>query len=162
MGVASERQDLDLDAHQRDPFPGVSGSNRYSIASASLILMALMRRKTDQRGNVRAPGFRRLLTIVVAAAYLMVGFAGEVSCAEETLQAAASLDATAGLATTDEGSKKTPTVVDHCYTCAPITIPVAIQISAPISVSIGPDFPNDTIVVIEKRFLDPPPPKTSI
>jgi hypothetical protein len=124
--------------------------------------MVLMRRKPDQRGNLRAPVFRRLLTIVVAAAYLMVGFAGEVSCAEETLPAAALLDATAGLATTDEGSKKTPTVVDHCYTCAPITVPVAIQISAPVGVSIGPDFPNDTIGVIEKRFLDPPPPKTSI
>jgi hypothetical protein len=125
--------------------------------------MPLMRRKTDQRGNLRAPVFRRLLSIVVAAAYLMVGFAGEVSCAEETLPAAvALLDAAAGLATTDEGSKKSPTVVDHCYTCAPITIPVAIQISAPAGVSIGPDFPNDTIVVIEKRFLDPPPPKTSI
>src|SRR5713226_8232137 len=99
-------------SHRRLKFHETTGVNpkirasaleRNSVVSASLILMVLMKRKTDQRRNVRAPFFRRLLTIVVAAAYLMVGFAGEVSCAEETLPAAASLDASAGLATTDEG-----------------------------------------------------------
>jgi hypothetical protein len=138
---------------------GLSGSNRNSVASASLLLMALMRRKTDQSGNVRAPVFRRLFIILLAAAYLMVGFAGEVSCAEETLLAAASLDASAGLATTDEGSKKTPTVVEHCYTCAPVVMPALVPVAEPSAEPVKLSFEAPTFLLEDYPGLDTPPPK---
>ena len=135
------------------------GSNRNSVASASLILIALMRRKSGQRGNARAPALRRLLIMFLAAAYLMVGFAGEVSCAEETLPAAASLDASAGLATTDEGSKKTPTVVEHCYTCAPVVMPVLVPVAEPSAEPVKLSFEAPTFLLEDHPGLDTPPPK---
>jgi hypothetical protein len=121
--------------------------------------MVLMRRKTDQKGNVCAPAFRRLLTILLTATYLIVGFAGEVSCAEETLQSAGSLDASAGLATTDEGSKKTPTAVEHCYTCAPVVMPALIPVAEPSAEPVRLSFEGPTFLLEDHPGLDTPPPK---
>ena len=118
-----------------------------------------MKQRIGQRGRVRAPVFRRLLIVFLAAAYLLVGFAGEVSCAEESLPAVASLDASAEMDKTNEDSKTTPTVVEHCYTCAPLTIPVGLQISEPVSAPIGLSFAIQTITVVDRLLLDPPPPK---
>jgi hypothetical protein len=121
--------------------------------------MAWMRRKTDQRGNVRGPVLRRLLTILLAAAYLMVGFAGEISCAEETLPAAASLDASAGLATTNEGSKKAPEVVEHCYTCVPLLMPALVLVAQPSAKPVKLSFEAPTFLLEDHPGLDTPPPK---
>jgi hypothetical protein len=41
-----------------------------------------------------------------------------------------------------------------------LTIPAAVQIALPVSVSVGLSFPSDPIILVEKRLLDPPPPKT--
>ena len=103
---------------------------------------------------------RRLLTAVLVATYLIVGFGGEISCAEESLSTEASRDLSVVPAKAEEGSKQAPTVVEHCYTCVPLTIPAAVQISVPVGVTVGLSFPNDSTVVVEKHFLDPPPPKT--
>ena len=121
--------------------------------------MALMKRKTDQRWNARAPALRRLLIIFLAAAYLMVGFGGEVSCAEETLPAGGSLDASAGPATMDEGSKKTPTVVEHCYTCAPVVMPALVPVAEPSAEPIKLSFEALTFLLEDHPGLDTPPPK---
>ena len=118
-----------------------------------------MRRRTSYRGNFRAPAPRRLLVVFFALAYLLVGFGGEVSCAEESLFTGVLLSVSAAPDEVDDGLKKTPTVVDHCYTCAPITIPVTIQISVPASAPIGLSFSICTISIWETRLLDPPPPK---
>jgi hypothetical protein len=104
---------------------------------------------------------RRVLIAFLALAYLMVGFAGEISCAEETLVTSGPISTTMALDESDAGSKKTPTVVEHCYTCAPVTIPAAAQISEPVSVSADLSFPSDAIIVVEARLIDPPPPKTA-
>ena len=102
-----------------------------------------------------------MLTAIIVAAYVVVGFGGEISCAEESLEAGISFDVNASPDKADQGSKKTATVVDHCYTCIPLTIPVSAQVSEPPGVSVDLSFPSDTILVVEARLLDPPPPKTS-
>lgn len=129
------------------------------IACSRLILEVSMRRRTGYSGNFRAPTCRRLLVAFIAVAYLLVGFAGEVSCAGESLFTGVLLSVSAAPDEVDNGSKKAPTVDDHCYTCAPITIPVTIQVSVPASAPIGLSFSIYTISIWETRLLDPPPPK---
>jgi hypothetical protein len=109
----------------------------------------------------QATRIRRVLVALLAALYLVVGFAGEISCAEESLIQSAPISAGAASVKTDEDSKKTPEVVEHCYTCVPITIPAAAQVSEPVSGSVNLSFPSDAIVLVEARRVDPPPPKTS-
>jgi len=120
-----------------------------------------MRQITHHRRAPRISALRRVFIAFLAAIYLIVGFGGEVSCAEETLITGTSFDISAVPDKADQDSKKTPTVVDHCYTCAPLTIPATIQVSEPVGVSVGLSFPSDTMLLIEARLLDPPPPKTS-
>jgi hypothetical protein len=122
-----------------------------------------MRRRIREKSlSPQASRIRRVLIAFLAAAYLAVGFGGEVSCAEESVITSVPVSTAAASDKADEGSKKTPSVVEHCYTCVPIMLPAAAQVSEPVSVSVHLLFPNDTIGVFEKRFLDPPPPKTSI
>jgi hypothetical protein len=104
---------------------------------------------------------RRVLIAFLAALYLVVGFAGEISCAEDSLIQSSPISTRAASVKTDEDSKKTPEVVEHCYTCVPITIPAAAQVSEPVSVSVNLSFPSDAIILVEARLVDPPPPKTS-
>jgi hypothetical protein len=121
-----------------------------------------MRRQIREKSlSPQASRIRRVLIAFLAAAYLVVGFGGEISCAEESLITSAPVSTAAASDKADEGSKKTPSVVEHCYTCVPITLPAAAQISEPVSVSVHLSFPSDVIGVVEARLLDPPPPKTS-
>ena len=120
-----------------------------------------MRRATDYRSAQQVSIVRRLLTAVLVATYLIVGFGGEISCAQESVSTDSSRDLSVVPAKAEEGSKQAPTVVEHCYTCVPLTIPAAVQISVPVGVTVGLSFPNDSTVVVEKHFLDPPPPKLS-
>jgi hypothetical protein len=121
-----------------------------------------MRRQIPEKSpGPQASRIRRVLVAFLAAAYLVVGFVGEISCAEETLITSAQVSASAASDKSDEGPKKPPVVVEHCYTCVPITLPEAAHVSEPVSVSLHLSFPSDVIVVVEARLLDPPPPKTS-
>lgn len=115
-----------------------------------------MKRTSTQRGTTRASAFRRVLMAFLAAVYLVVGFAGEIACAEETL-VSTSISAASDKA--DEGSKKAPTVVEHCPTCAPITVPVAALVYIPASMSLQMSFSSDTAVDLEARLPESPPPK---
>src|SRR6266566_144035 len=114
-----------------------------------------MRQITHHRRASRISAFRRVLMAFLAAIYLIVGFGGEISCAEETLTTGVSFDTSAVPDKADQESKKTPTVVDHCYTCAPLTVPATIQVSEPVGVSVGLSFPSDAMLLIEARLLDP-------
>ena len=107
----------------------------------------------------QATRIRRVLIAFLAALYLVVGFAGEISCAEESFIQSTPISTSAASVKTDEDSKKTPEVVEHCYTCAPLTIPVGLQISEPVSAPIGLSFAIQTITVVDRLLLDPPPPK---
>src|ERR1700737_3596096 len=81
-----------------------------------------MRKAAAIRGAPRASAFRRMLTTLLVAAYVIVGFSGEISCAEETLATVSSVEASALTGKSDEGSKKAPEVVEHCYTCVPLLV----------------------------------------
>ena len=118
-----------------------------------------MRRRTHSFGNLRVPAFRRLLVAFLAVAYLWVGFVGEVVCAGEVISIGSHFDVNIMSNDVDEGSKSTPTVVDHCYTCIPITVADATQVPVPASAPAGLSFSVYTISIWERRLLDPPPPK---
>src|SRR5882724_10576373 len=92
-----------------------------------------MRRTTNRRSARYASTFRRVLTAVIIAAYVVVGWGGEVSCAEEALVTGISFEMSA--ASADEDSKITPTVVDQCYTAAPVAYVVAWLLSETVGCS---------------------------
>lgn len=118
-----------------------------------------MRQRTGSCGSFRVPAFRRLLVAFFALAYVWVGFVGEIMCAREVISIGSVLDVDVVSNEADEGSKSTPTVVDHCYSCAPITIAEATQVPVPASAPIGLSFSVYTISIWDTRLLDPPPPK---
>jgi hypothetical protein len=118
-----------------------------------------MRRTTDVRGSPRAPAFRRALTAFLVAAYVIVGFGGEISCAEETLATASSLVASAVTDKADEGSKKAPEVVEHCYTCVPLVMPALVLVAEPSADPVKLSFEAPTFLLEDHPGLDTPPPK---
>lgn len=102
---------------------------------------------------------RRMLLIFLAAIYVMVGIAGEVMCAGETLAAASSLTVDAVPGKSDDGSKKTPDIVEHCYTCVPLLMPAPVLIAEPSAEPVKLTFVAPTFLVEDTPRLDPPPPK---
>ncbi len=107
---------------------------------------------------------RKVLLVLLAAVYVLVGFGGEIACAEEALEVIpfSTADVTAGADKADVDGKKTPTVVDHCYSCVPLTIPVAASVCAPATLSGIVSFRCSTVAALEARLLDTPPPKAQI
>jgi hypothetical protein len=118
-----------------------------------------MRQIAAHRRAPRASAFRRVLMGLLVATYVIVGFGGEISCAEETLATADSLDASAVTDKSDEGSKKTPTVVDHCYTCVPIVMPALVPVAEPSAEPVKLSFEAPTFLLEDHPGLDTPPPK---
>jgi len=118
-------------------------------------------KRATHLGRHGQPAFLRVLTLLLVAAYVFVGFGGEISCAKESLTAEVSIDPSARSDKADQSSKNVKVVVEHCYTCVPLTIPAAAHIALPVSTSVDLSFPNDPIILVEKRLLDPPPPKAS-
>ena len=118
-----------------------------------------MRQTAARRRAPRASAFRRVLMGLLVATYVIVGFGGEISCAEETLATANSLDASAVTDKSDEGSKKTPTVVDHCYTCAPVVMPALVPVAEPSAEPVKLSFEAPTFLLEDHPGLDTPPPK---
>jgi hypothetical protein len=118
-----------------------------------------MRQTAAHRHAPRASVFRRVLTAVLVATYLIVGFGGEISCAEETLLTANSLGATAVTDESNEGSKQTPAPVEHCYTCAPVVMPVLAPVAEPSAEPIKLSFEAPMFILEDHPGLDTPPPK---
>jgi hypothetical protein len=118
-----------------------------------------MRQTAARRRAPRASAFRRVLMGLLVATYVIVGFGGEISCAEETLATANFLDASAVTDKSDEGSKKTPTVVEHCYTCAPIVMPALVPVAEPSAEPVKLSFEAPTFLLEDHPGLDTPPPK---
>ena len=121
-----------------------------------------MRRSTYHKS--RGPALRRLLTALLAVAYLVVGFAGEVSCAGETLEIASASfanasEVNAATEKSDEGSKRAPTVVEHCYTCVPLLMPAPVQVAEPSAQPVKLSFQAPMLVREAHPSLDTPPPK---
>jgi hypothetical protein len=100
-----------------------------------------------------------VLTALLVAAYVIVGFGGEISCAEETLATTSSFAASPVTDKSDEGSKKAPEVVEHCYTCVPLLIPTPILVSEPAAQPVELSFDAPMFVLEDHPGLDTPPPK---
>lgn len=115
-----------------------------------------------RRGRV-ARALRGLLTVCLTIAYVLVGVAGEIACAEETpslVEQAAQLELGGSPDKADQDSKKPAvTVVDHCYTCVPLLLPPPLLVIEPAGKSISPDYATPTFSVEEHPGLDTPPPK---
>lgn len=129
----------------------------------NLAIREQMSGRTNRRGSQKSR-LRKALLVLLAAVYALVGFGGEISCAEEALEAIpySTADVSAGSDKADVDGKKTPTVVDHCYTCVPLTVPVAASVCAPAVLSGIVSFRCSTILALEARLLDTPPPKAQI
>jgi hypothetical protein len=140
-------------------WPRTLEPNRNSVALQSLIFLAAMRQAAAHRRAPRASAFRRILTALLVGTYVIVGFGGEISCAEETLATANSLDASAVTDKSDEGSKKTPTVVEHCYTCAPVVMPALFPVAEPSAEPVKLSFEAPTFLLEDHPWVDTPPPK---
>src|ERR1700730_17271052 len=106
-----------------------------------------MRKTATTRDASRASAFRRVLTALLVATYVIVGFGGEISCAEETLATANSLDASAATDKSDEGSKKAPEVVEHCYTCVPLLVPAPVLVAQPSAEPVKLSFDAPTFLL---------------
>jgi len=134
------------------------------VHSRSLLSVASMKRQIGHTSRSFAPALRALLTMLLMVAYVVVGFAGEISCASETLASADQIEIADAPAKTeqdktDQGSKKPVTVVDHCYTCVPLLIPPPVLVAEPAAKSVLPAYAAPTFLLEDHRGLDPPPPK---
>ena len=121
--------------------------------------MALMKRQIGHRSHSSVPALRGLLTVLLTVAYVVVGFSGEISCASETLASAEQFEIADSPAKTDQGSKKPVTVVDHCYTCAPLVIPPPVLVAEPAAKSVPPTFATPVFLLEDHPGIDTPPPK---
>lgn len=90
-----------------------------------------MRQTAAHRHAPRASAFRRVLTALLVATYVIVGFGSEISCAEGSLIPGTSADVIVVADRANEGSKQAPTIVEHCYTCAPVVMPVLVPVAEP-------------------------------
>jgi hypothetical protein len=118
-----------------------------------------MRQTAARRSVPPASAFRRVLTALLVATYVIVGFGGEISCAEETLAATNSLGASAVTDKSDEGSKKAPEVIEHCYTCVPLLMPTLVPVAEPSAEPVKLSFEAPTFVLEDHPGLETPPPK---
>lgn len=96
---------------------------------------------------------------MLALAYVVVGVAGEISCAEETLAINGSFNVSAGADESSEGSKQASTTVEHCYTCAPVVMPVLVPVVGPLAAPVKLSFDAPMLVLEDHPGLDTPPPK---
>ncbi|MBR0965625.1 hypothetical protein JQ554_15130 [Bradyrhizobium diazoefficiens] len=128
-----------------------------------------MKRQIGHRSRFFAPAFRGLLTVLLTLTYVVVGFAGEIACAGETLASADRIEVADAPANTDQGntdqgkadqgSRKPATVVDHCYTCVPLLIPAPVLVAEPAAKAALPAYATPKFLIEDHPGLDTPPPK---
>jgi hypothetical protein len=119
-----------------------------------------MKRQIGHRRRLLTPALRGLLTICLTIAYVIVGIAGEIACAEETPAFVEQLVPGDVPGKADQDSKKPAvTVVDHCYTCVPLLVPPPVLVVEPAAKSVPPTYATPTFLLVDHRGLDTPPPK---
>jgi hypothetical protein len=119
-----------------------------------------MKRQIGHTSRSFAPALRGLLTVCLTIAYVIVGIAGEIACAEETLASVEQLELGDVPGKADQDSKKPAvTVVDHCYTCVPLLVPPPVLVAEPASKSAPPTYATPTFLLEDHPGLDTPPPK---
>jgi hypothetical protein len=95
-------------------------------------------------------------------AYVVVGVGGEISCAEETLEIAGQVAVDVAQDKADQGTKKSATVVDHCYTCVPLLLPAPVLVAQPSAKRAALTFTTPTFLLEDHPGLDTPPPKRPV
>jgi hypothetical protein len=118
-----------------------------------------MRRQIGHELRSFAPALRGLLTALLTVAFVIVGIAGEIACAQETLESADWVTADVPRDKADQGTKESVTVVDHCYTCVPLLIPSPVLIAEPSAKPAALAFTTPTFRLEDHPRLDTPPPK---
>jgi hypothetical protein len=118
-----------------------------------------MKRQIGRRSRTFAPALRGVLIVLLTVSYVVVGLAGEISCASEALASADQIEVGDAPAKTDRGSKKPVTVVDHCYTCVPLLIPPPVLVAEPMAKSVSPAYATPMFLLEDHPGLDTPPPK---
>lgn len=118
-----------------------------------------MRRQIGHKSLAIAPALRGILTAFLTFAYVVVGIGGEISCAEETLAVADQVMVDTGQDKADPGSKKSVTVVDHCYTCVPLLLPPPLVVGEPPAKPVTFAFTTPVFLIEDYPGLDTPPPK---
>lgn len=121
--------------------------------------LASMEQHIGHRSHSFAPALRGLLTVLLAAIYIIFGFAGKISCAEETLARAEQIEIGDIPVEADQGSKQAVAVVDHCYTCVPLLIPAPVLVAEPSAEPVALAFVTPTFLLEDHPGLDTPPPK---
>ncbi len=123
-----------------------------------------MLRTARNKRTPRTPALRGLLNALLAIAYLFAGFAGEISCAGETLaiasaSVASSYEVNGTIEKADQSSKKAPAVVEHCYTCVPLLVPAPVLVAEPSADPVRLSFGAPTLLLEDHPEIDTPPPK---
>jgi hypothetical protein len=118
-----------------------------------------MRRQIGHKSRSFAPALRGLLTALLTVAYVIVGFAGEIACAQETLESANQVTAQVPRDEVDQGTQKSVTVVDHCYTCVPLLIPSPVLVAERSAKPATLVFTTPTCRLEDHSGRDTPPPK---
>lgn len=120
-----------------------------------------MGRQIGHHSRAFAPALRGLLTAFLTFAYVIVGIAGEISCADETFAVADQVTVGASAQdNADQGAKQPVIVVDHCYTCVPLLLPAPLLVAEPSSKPIVAAFTTPTFLLEDHPGLDTPPPKS--
>ncbi|MFB9264487.1 hypothetical protein ACFFWD_15115 [Bradyrhizobium erythrophlei] len=136
------------------------------FASGPCYPVLSMKWQLSHRRRLFAPALRGMLTVCLTLAYVIVGVAGEIVCAEETLasvEQAEQVELAAMPGKADQDSKKPAvTVVDHCYTCVPLLLPPPVLVAEPTSKSAPPTYATPTFLLEDHPGLDTPPPKYRI
>ena len=118
-----------------------------------------MRQKIGHKSRSSAQILRGLLTALLTMAYVIVGIGGEISCARETLEMTGQVAVDVAQDNADQGTKKTVTVVDHCYTCVPLLLPAPMLVAEPSAKPAVLVFATPTFLLEDHPGLDTPPPK---
>ncbi len=118
-----------------------------------------MRRHNGHKSRSLARARRGLLVALLTLAYVVVGFAGEMACARETLELANQVTADAPRDKADQGTKTSVAVVDHCYTCVPLLLPSPVLVVAPSAKPAALAFATPTFRLEDHPGLETPPPK---
>lgn len=92
-------------------------------------------------------------------AYIIVGISGEIACAQETLEATDQVTVDDPQDKADQGTTKSVTVVDHCYTCVPLLLPAPVLVAEPPAKPAALAYTTPTFLLEDHPGLDTPPPK---
>jgi hypothetical protein len=98
--------------------------------------------------------------VFLAFAYLFVGLAHTITCTDEAVTFAISVDTGTSSDDGDEGgTKKSPVVAEHCYVCAPVLMPAVVPDAGPSARPVKLFFIAPALLLEEHPRLDTPPPK---